>query len=202
MGTSVSPWCPGHVDELDRLADGAMMKCNRHRHGLPSADAKERFDGALRAVQHILNLDDDDDDDDEEEVDGIGGEGGEGGDGGEGGKGTGEATDDNANASASADMDALPPAASAADEEGSKVPGDEDDSGTAANELPPAAAALATTASLRGRRLHSSTFRLNVSAFDGIGCAFRGCFGGFKGVSRGITGCLGCILCQKRLRLS
>ena len=25
------------------------------------------------------------------------------------------------------------------------------------------------------RRLHSSTFRLNVSAFDGIGGAFRGC---------------------------
>ena len=30
----------------------------------------------------------------------------------------------------------------------------------------------------RGRRLHSSTFRLNVSAFDGIGGAFRGCLGG------------------------
>ena len=27
---------------------------------------------------------------------------------------------------------------------------------------------------LTGRRLHSSTFRLNVSAFDGIGGAFRG----------------------------
>jgi hypothetical protein len=90
----------------------------------------------------------------EEEVDGIGGDGG---DGGEGGKGTGEATDDNANAdaSASADVNALPPAASAsaADEEGGKVPGEEDDSGNAANELPPAAAALATTASLRGSAL-------------------------------------------------
>ena len=30
----------------------------------------------------------------------------------------------------------------------------------------------------RARGLHSSTFRLNVSAFDGIGGAFRGCLGG------------------------
>jgi len=29
-----------------------------------------------------------------------------------------------------------------------------------------------------GRGLHSSTFRLNVSAFCGIGGAFRGCVGG------------------------
>jgi len=29
-----------------------------------------------------------------------------------------------------------------------------------------------------GRGLHSSSFRLNVSAFCGIGCAFRGCLGG------------------------
>jgi len=32
-----------------------------------------------------------------------------------------------------------------------------------------------------GMGLHSSTFRLNVSAFDGIGGAFRGCLGGVKG---------------------
>ena len=33
-----------------------------------------------------------------------------------------------------------------------------------------------------GRCLHSSSFRLNVSAFDGIGGAlFRGCLGGVKG---------------------
>ena len=39
--------------------------------------------------------------------------------------------------------------------------------------------------------LHSSTFRLNVSAFRGIGVAYRGCsgnieevFGGIRGVSR------------------
>ena len=36
----------------------------------------------------------------------------------------------------------------------------------------------AAVAELGGRRLHSSTFRLNVSAFDGIGGAFRGCLGG------------------------
>jgi hypothetical protein len=36
------------------------------------------------------------------------------------------------------------------------------------------AAGLATP----GRGLHSSTSRLNVSAFYGIGVAFRGCLGG------------------------
>ena len=30
----------------------------------------------------------------------------------------------------------------------------------------------------RGTGLHSSTFRLNVSAFCGIGAAVRGCLGG------------------------
>jgi hypothetical protein len=51
-----------------------------------------------------------------------------------------------------------------------------------------------------GRGLHSSTvsFWLNLSAFCGIQGAFRGIYE----VSRGIRGCLGCILCQKRLRLS
>jgi len=56
---------------------------------------------------------------------------------------------------------------------------------------------------LLGRGLHSSTFRLNVSAFYGIGSAFRGCFtGGVQGVSGGLRGCPRCVLCQKRLRLS
>jgi hypothetical protein len=35
-----------------------------------------------------------------------------------------------------------------------------------------------------GGGLHSSTFRLNVSAFSGIGCAFRGCL-------RSVFGALG-----------
>jgi len=34
------------------------------------------------------------------------------------------------------------------------------------------------TMGAHGRGLHSSTFRLNVSAFCGIGGAFRGCSGG------------------------
>jgi hypothetical protein len=55
---------------------------------------------------------------------------------------------------------------------------------------------------LGGRGLHSSTFRLNVSALCGIGGAFRGCLGVVYGVSGGIGGRLGCISCQKRLRLS
>jgi hypothetical protein len=46
-----------------------------------------------------------------------------------------------------------------------------------------------------GEGLHSFTSDLNLSAFCGIGGAFRGCFGGVKG-------CLGCVMCQKRLRLS
>ena len=50
-----------------------------------------------------------------------------------------------------------------------------------------------------GRGLPSSTFRLNVGAFCGIGGACRGCLGGVMGMLWGIRGCLGC---QKRLRLS
>ena len=46
------------------------------------------------------------------------------------------------------------------------------------------------------RGLHSSIIQLNVSAFCGIGSAFMGCCIG------GIRGYPGCILCQKRLRLS
>jgi hypothetical protein len=53
-----------------------------------------------------------------------------------------------------------------------------------------------------GRGLHSSAFRLNVSAFCGIGGASRGCLGVVYEVLGGIRGCLGCTLCHKRLRLS
>jgi hypothetical protein len=53
-----------------------------------------------------------------------------------------------------------------------------------------------------GRGLHSSTFRLNVSAFCVTGGAFRGWLGGVSKVSGGIMGCFGCISCEKRLKLS
>jgi len=55
------------------------------------------------------------------------------------------------------------------------------------------------------RSLHSSTFRLNLSTFCGMGVhvgMFRGCLGGVRGLLRSIRGCSGCILCQKRPRLS
>jgi len=52
------------------------------------------------------------------------------------------------------------------------------------------------------RGLHSSTFWLNLSAFCGIGGACRGGLGGVQEMLGGIRGCAGCILCQKRLRLS
>ena len=39
------------------------------------------------------------------------------------------------------------------------------------------------------RGLHSSTFRLNCSAFCGTGVAFRGCLGGVAGVLRISRGC-------------
>jgi len=51
------------------------------------------------------------------------------------------------------------------------------------------------------RDLHSSTFQLNVSAFCGIRSAFTGHLGCFTGVG-GFIGCFGCVLCQKRLKLS
>ena len=53
-----------------------------------------------------------------------------------------------------------------------------------------------------GRGLHSSTFQLNLSAFCGIGDAFRDCLGGVLGVRGDIRGQFGRLLCQKRLRLS
>ena len=46
------------------------------------------------------------------------------------------------------------------------------------------APALMTAAAMAGRRLHSSTFRLNLSALYGIGDARRGCVAGVKGVFR------------------
>ena len=42
-----------------------------------------------------------------------------------------------------------------------------------------------------GRGLHSFTFQLNVSAFCGIGGAFRGSFRGCSGVLGGMRGCAG-----------
>ena len=54
----------------------------------------------------------------------------------------------------------------------------------------------------RGRGLHTPTFRLNVSAFCGIGGAINGCSGGVRQAFGDIRPCHGCILCQKRLRLS
>ena len=41
---------------------------------------------------------------------------------------------------------------------------------------------------VNNRRLHSSTFRLNVSAIDGIGGACRGCIGGVKGCQVALWG--------------
>jgi len=52
------------------------------------------------------------------------------------------------------------------------------------------------------RGLHSTTFRLNVSAFFGIGGACRGFLGGVQEVSGGIGWCSGCDLGQERLKLS
>jgi len=39
-----------------------------------------------------------------------------------------------------------------------------------------------------GRGLHSSTFRVNLSAFCGIGGALRGCLGGVRGLPGAIKG--------------
>jgi hypothetical protein len=54
-------------------------------------------------------------------------------------------------------------------------------------------------------QVNSSTFRLNSSAFFGIGVNLGVVLGVFRrclGVLMSIRGCSGCILCQKRLRLS
>ena len=59
--------------------------------------------------------------------------------------------------------------------------------------------AKALESQVLGRGLHSSTFWLNLSAFCGIGVACGGCVGVFSG---GVWGCLGCTLCQERLKLS
>ena len=53
-----------------------------------------------------------------------------------------------------------------------------------------------------GRGLHSSTFRLNVSALCEMGVHLGLFIGCFRRIFAGIRGCLGCILCQKRLKLS
>jgi hypothetical protein len=55
-----------------------------------------------------------------------------------------------------------------------------------------------------GRGLHSSTFRLNLSALCGIGVhlgVVQGLCRRCQGVLRSIRGCSGCILCQKRLKV-
>jgi hypothetical protein len=53
-----------------------------------------------------------------------------------------------------------------------------------------------------GRDLHSSTFRLNLSAYCVIGSALRGCSEVAEHVVGDIGQCSGCFLCQKPLRLS
>jgi len=58
------------------------------------------------------------------------------------------------------------------------------------------------TAAPPGRGLLSSSFRLSISVFCGIGGAFRGSLGGLLGVLVDIKGCLRCLLCQELPRLS
>ena len=50
--------------------------------------------------------------------------------------------------------------------------------------------------------LHSSIFRLNVTAFCGTRGALSCCLGGVKVVWWGSRGYAGCTQCYKRLRLS
>ena len=64
------------------------------------------------------------------------------------------------------------------------------------------AAALKSMREALGRGLHSSTFRLNISAFYGIGGECRGCLESVKEELRGNRGSSGYILCWKRLGLS
>ena len=71
------------------------------------------------------------------------------------------------------------------------------------HELPVALRRLAVRLLLvvaTGGGSHSSTFRLNLSALCGTESTFLGCLGGAWGVTGGMKGCLGCMLCQKRLR--
>ena len=56
-------------------------------------------------------------------------------------------------------------------------------------EIQLAAAQHSWHAGHHGRGLHSFTFQLNVSAFCGIGVAYRGAFGCGREVSGGIRGC-------------
>jgi len=53
-----------------------------------------------------------------------------------------------------------------------------------------------------GLGLHSTTFWLNVSTFRGLGVAFRGYSEDVQEVTGGSGGSLGCISCQKGLKLS
>ena len=62
--------------------------------------------------------------------------------------------------------------------------------------------AFLLTSGAQGRGLHSPTFRLNVSAFYGIGGALCSCLGVVWQVSRVVMASSGCILCQKGLKLS
>jgi len=61
---------------------------------------------------------------------------------------------------------------------------------------------LSTSPLPAARGLHSSSFRLKLSAFCGIGGALRGCLGGAWKVLGNIWGYLGCTMCQRRLMLS
>jgi len=54
------------------------------------------------------------------------------------------------------------------------------------------ATSRASSARVPGRGLHLSTFRLNVSAFCGIGGCVEGLFRGCQGDPGGVWGCLGC----------
>ena len=70
---------------------------------------------------------------------------------------------------------------------------------------PKSPAASPTPKSPPRRGLHSSTFRLTLSAYCRTGVhsgIVQGVIRRCQGVLRSIRGCSGCILCQKRHRLS
>ena len=54
-------------------------------------------------------------------------------------------------------------------------------------------AAQRLSRAVSGKGLHSSTFRINVSALGVIGGALRGCLGVIWGVSEGVRGCIVCV---------